>query len=254
MDITGSWSRPNMRAMSTGLVAALDALVDKSVERGAPGDSVALVAYYGRYAYTLTPWTDLGDATAVSAARDTWAALEVASRGGTPREYPEECVLAPDSPVGAESARDEFPTGGCYPHMPREYTDESGTDHTVGLTLAETQFMALDQGSRALVLVTDGVASALASTNGSHRVTLGYSETRWEEYQGPVPHTSSEINAETPALAQVMHDNLAVDTWALTLIAAPDWMDTFATGRGTTAQLGDAAEFEAALLGIVGEL
>lgn len=180
------------------------------------------------------------------------------SKGGTGREYPLECALNADSPAGVHSARNKFDApytvGGCYPDMPREYTDEPGTDHTTGLTVAGELHAAAPAGVHALVLLTDGVANGIAAANGLYRVELGYVEPRWDVYIGPAPHSTSEIEAETPALAAALYADHGVETWVVTSPVGGAWLDATATGRGTSITLADAGGFSAALAGIAGGL
>jgi hypothetical protein len=250
VDITGSWSRANFAAMRDGLVAALDA----AESRGVAGDKVALVSFHGRYAEVLAPWLALDDASAVADARVTWSALETASKGGVARPFPDECSLRADSPPGANSARNDFTTGGCYPDMPREYTDEAGTDHTTGLTLAGQLFAETPAAGGALILVTDGIPNGPSSASGQYRAERGYIETRWEEYQGPVPHTSSAIQAESPLISAALYADEGVESWVLSYIVDAPWLDAIATGRGTSQTTATAEELGAALPAVVAGL
>ncbi len=234
MDITGSWSQSNFANARAAAVAFLDVLETSFGEY----DMVGMSVFSGRYAWEYTPMRYLEDEATDAVARTAWGELNVASKGGTGRAFPLECSLNADSPTGRNSRRNKFAApyteGGCYPDMPREYTDEPGTDHTTGMTLAETMFeeQVDPTAFRAMVVLTDGRPNGLSAAHGRYRTELGYTETRWREYQGAVPHSTSAIKTESNLLTDAMYDDLGVNTWVVSFVADDAFMETMPKGIG----------------------
>lgn len=238
LDISTSWSQPYFGGVRDGMTELLDAMI----ARGVPGDRVALVVFSGRYADAMTTWTDTPDAEATVA--PVWSTLNVASRSGEGQPFPEECL---------QNTTDEFGNGGCYPQMPRSYSDEAGTDHSVGLTFA-SQWIADSpgEGEGAVVMVTDGIANGLLETNGETRGAEGYVETRWPEFMGPVPHTWFEIEDESVALTAEIQATSGYSTFVVSIGESAAFLDDLATGVGTHVAVADASGFGAALADVVG--
>lgn len=234
MDITGSWSQRNFANARAASLAFLDVLQTSYGEY----DMFGMAIFSGRYAWEYTPLRYLVDEQVDGVARSDWAALNVASKGGTRRPFPLECNLNADTPAGRNSARNRFsaphPVGGCYPAMPREYTDEPGTDHTTGITLARTMFdeQVDPTAFRAMVVLTDGIPNGLSAAHGRYRVQLGYNETRWREYRGPVPRTTAEVRTGSNLLTQQMYDDMRVNTWVVSFVADDAFMATMPKGLG----------------------
>lgn len=237
LDISTSWSQVRFDGVRVGLAALLDAVV----ARETPGDRVALVAFSGRYADGLTAWAEVaGDDGAIAA---SWASLNVASRSGVAQPFPEECQV---------STSDAFEDGGCYPAMPRSYTDEAGTDHSVGLALALDWITESPRdGVGAVVVITDGVANGLTESNGQARAADGYVETRWPEYVGGVPHSTADVEADSVALASEIWSGSGYSTWVVSLSQPAEYLDEMATGVGTHVDVADAEGFGPALAGVV---
>jgi Flp pilus assembly protein TadG len=241
MDITGSWSQTNFRNARDAALAFLDVL-----ESGyGDYDMFGMTIFSGRYAWEYTPMTYIADEVASGAVRAEWMKLNVASKGGTGQTWPAECVLKPNSPSGQGSARNVFtsPDGGCYPDMPREYTDEPGTDHTVGLLQAEQMFdeQVDPTAFRALVMLTDGIPNGLAASHGTYRNNLGYTESRWREELGVVPHTTAQVKAEANTLTQSMYTDSAVNTYVVSFVKDDPFMWTMPKGIGYYANTSDSA-------------
>lgn len=237
LDISTSWSQVDFDGVRVGLAALLDVLV----AREGPGDRVALVAFSGRYADGLSAWTELAGDDGVTAA--SWSRLNVASRSGVAQPFPAECQV---------STSDAFGDGGCYPAMPRSYTDEAGTDHSVGLA------MALDwitespgEGAGAVVVVTDGVANGLSESNGQARAAEGYVETRWPEYVGAVPHSTADVEADSVALTAEILSTTGYSTWVVSVAQPAAYLDAMATGDGEHVDVEDAAGLAVALPSVV---
>lgn len=246
MDITGSWhstpspqTQRDFRNARNAAVAFLDTLNASYGEY----DQIGMVVFTGRYAWEFTPFTLLENTTATAAARTQWNAMNVASKGGTPKTYPTVCAVKTGG-TGKSANANIFtsPTGGCYPNMPREYTDEPGTDHTTGITLARTMFEEeVDPTAfRAMVVLTDGAPNAITSTHGVYRGQLGYSETRWRQYLGPRPHTEAQIKSESNSLTQSMYNELGVNTWVISFRDDQSFMHTMPKGVGYYTRTSDS--------------
>jgi hypothetical protein len=242
MDITGSWSQTDFRNARAASVAFLDTLGSSYQEF----DMIGMSIFSGRYAWEYTPMRYFADEADDGAARTAWGRLNVASKGGVGKTYPNECALRNDTPVGKTSARNNFttsPAGGCYPAMPREYTDEAGTDHTTGITQARTMFeeQVDPTAFRAMVVLTDGKPNGPAAAHGLYRRQQSYTETRWREFQGTVPHSTAQIRSDSNALTQDMYDDLGVNTWVVSFVAHESFMGTMPKGIGYYANTSDSA-------------
>ncbi len=125
------------------------------------------------------------------------------------------------------------PLGGCYPNMPREYRDEPGTDHTTGMAMAWQMFdERTDPGAfRVQVVLTDGLPNGLGNPGGT-RGSQGYTEDRWREYAGPMPHSSSAIHNDSIAMTQAMWDESRIHTYVVSFVADHWFMDQMPQGQG----------------------
>ncbi len=223
MDITGSWSRRNFANARAASLAFLDVMKTSYGDE----DMIGMSIFTGRYAWEYSPLTTIAEEASGGVLSTAWARLAVASKSGTPRPYPSECSVN-------TSNNWVSPPGGCYPDMPREYTDEPGTDHTTGLRMAYNMFQANERAGdfRAMVVLTDGIPNGLSAGHGTIRRTTGYAETRWDEYQGPVPHTAYQIQTESNTLTQAMWDDLQVNTWVISFVQDGAFMATMPKGIG----------------------
>jgi len=251
MDITGSWLQPNFRNARLASLAFLDVLESSYSEY----DMVGMTIFSGRYAWEYTPLRYVEQEDSDNVARTAWGKLNVASKGGVGKTYPAECTLKADTPSGKNSARNNFATanpGGCYPAMPREYTDEPGTDHTTSLIQARTMFEREPDPTafRALVMLTDGIPNGLTATHGVYRGQLGFTETRWREYRGVVPHTTTQVKNQSNALTQSLYDDLGVNTWVVSFLQDDPFMATMPKGIGYYTKTSNSA----ALVGIFGDI
>jgi hypothetical protein len=240
MDITGSWhghngSQTDFLNARAAAIAFLDVL---ELSYG-PDDKFGMSIFTGRYAWEYSPMTLVSDEVGSGAERAKWELLNVASKS---------TLTAPVSPgLCPNDSSNNFGTGayivgGCFPDMPREYQDESGTDHTTGMSLAELMFEEQpDQSAfRAMVVLTDGVPNGLGAHN--QRAAAGYTEARWREYQGVVPHNTDDIRTESKALTETLYDDLGVNTWTVAFVKgepdgnpafdADDFLEEMPTGIG----------------------
>ena len=153
--------------------------------------------------------------------------------------------------------------GGCYPNMWREYLDEGGTDHTVGVEMAATMLKEqVDQGAyRAMVILTDGQpnttgASTQRSTAGraagsaqaaiddnNWNGDLAYVDPRWKPagsnppgtigryYMGPTRSTA-QVQTQTAARTAQLYSQDGVNTWIISFVQGGSWMDNVDQGDG----------------------
>lgn len=127
--------------------------------------------------------------------------------------------------------------GGCHPDMPREYSDEGGTDHTVGLNPAYDMLAedATLTSYRAVVLLTDGYATTIQAVPSS-AARAGTSPNQLAGYArgssgptGAAPPYSGNNYGETRWRTRALltgHDQSAIRTDAVSLT----------NGRGATLQ------------------
>lgn len=240
MDITGSWHEwhHNQEDFNYARTAAVNFLDQLTTTYGQT-DKIGMVVFTGRYAYEFTPFRLVATEASDHAARTSWSLLNVASKAGRSRPYPNVCQLnsAPNQNNFAS------PAGGCYPNMTREYTDEPGTDHTTGLEMARRMFDEEDRAAyyRAMVVLTDGQPNGLFAGNGDLRAAARYSETRWREYIGPVPHTTTQIKNDSVARSQALWDEMRVNTWVISFVQDDPFMPAMCHGDGYYSHTNDAS-------------
>lgn len=152
--------------------------------------------------------------------------------------------------------------GGCYPNMWREYIDESGTDHTVGVEMAATMLKEqTDQGAyRAMVILTDGqpngtgahtqraaagnpAGSAATAIAGGFNGDLAYVDPRWKPagsnppgtigryYMGPT-RTTAQIQTVTASRTASLYTQDGINTWIISFVDGGAWMDNVDQGDG----------------------
>lgn len=240
VDVTGSWHgwHNNQTDFNYARTAAVN-FMDQLTRSYGQTDKVGMVVFTGRYAWEYTPFRLLQTEVNDHLARTQWAALSVASKAGRRQTYPTVCTL------NSSPNQNNFnnPAGGCYPNMPREYTDEPGTDHTTGLQLARQMFDEEDRAAyyRAMVILTDGEPNGLAAGNGNLRVAARYQESRWREYRGPVPHSTTQIKNDSVATTQAMWNEMRVNTWVVSFVQDDPFMEAMCQGDGYYAHTNDAA-------------
>lgn len=255
MDVTGSWDQDNFYKARTAAVTFLDRI---HAVHGSD-DIIGMVTFFQRFGYEYTPFTNVEASASDNAlVRDKWAALNISSLAGeyqsawasqTSKHYA--CKVFGNKSNGAipwsywctsgtgcyqPSKRDNFttPSGGCFPNLPRYYSDEGGTDHTTGMSMAQTMFSERPDpiAYRAMVVLTDGEPVAYGSTSGSVRLSKGYSETRWREYKRTSAHTQAQIEADTVSLAESMYTAQNVNTWFISFVSYGAFMEDASKGDG----------------------
>jgi Flp pilus assembly protein TadG len=162
-------------------------------------------------------------------------------------------------------------SGGCYPHMPRGYSDEGGTQHDIGLRAVKQMFDTAPPrpgAYRAEVMLTDGEPNGSVKYNavsGMERSkvpyplassTTGFVEPRWDYYTGVATCTatsgfcvsSSTVDDRTIAVANDLWNNYRVHQWFVSFLKHENWFGnmgdptapTIARGHGYYALANDA--------------
>jgi hypothetical protein len=206
MDITGSFHAEIQHARDAA-IAFLAVLEDTHGE----DDMIGMSVFTYKFAWEWTPMFFIKDGADVAAAKAQWATLNVASK---------------------DVYGDNWATGGKYPQMPREYSDEPGTDHHVGMVLGRTMIdEQLDPFAyRAMIVLTDGDPNGL--NNSTKRDAAGYVESRWREYAGPTPHTQADIEVASVAEAVDAYADDDIHVWTVSFRATRDFLTDMPQGDG----------------------
>jgi hypothetical protein len=234
MDITNSWNHPDFHNARDAAVAFLDGIYNTA----GPDDEIGMVVFSGRWGWEFTPFTRIQDAKLPGGVRDSWAALETASKAGViePAHY-KHCITHGNNNFSS-------PPGGCFPDMPREYLDEYGTDHTVGMEMAATMFAEAPDPAvyRAIVLLTDGYPNPPGQ--GGARAAAGYVETRWRYYEGPYPHYVNDIRNDSVFVSADMWYLYETHTWVISFINHEDFMPAMVQGDGAYYNINSSAALQ----------
>ncbi len=220
LDITGSWHEDKFADAREAVLLALDMLAESS----SGVDEVGMTIFTNRYAWEYTPFTQLAIPGNPDAIRADWEVLNIASKAGVDADHYDgaDCQVYPHASHPGKNLNDfSDPPGGCYPDMPREYKDESGTDHSTGMYQAEDMFQNSMGGPvyRAMIVITDGKPNGLGASSGEQREADGYVEDRWTEFKGAAPRTTAEVRTESIKVAQDLNASLQVNTWMVSLVA-----------------------------------
>ena len=252
LDITGSWGEADFGDAREAVLVALDMLSESASDI----DSLGMTIFTNRYGWEYTPLVNIANGPTAAAVRADWEVLNIASKGGTDSDHFDgrDCRLK--WPV---AQRNDFtsPTGGCYPDMPREYTDEPGTDHSTGIILAQQMFeeaSSTGANDRAMIVVTDGRPNGLGGASGTIRAAEPYTEARWREYEGPVPRTGNQIRAASIDATSELWEDLRVHTWVVSLVSHDWMMPAMVQGDGYYTLTSDSNELAAILAQIVSEM
>lgn len=228
MDITNSWSPSDFSYARQAVTSLYDTLAATADET----DMIGMTVFTGRYAWEYTPMTYM-DQAELDDVRSDWSNMTTASKAGDASAYPWPKVC---KPYTSGSLKDNFEDteGGCYPDMPREYLDEYGTDHTVGLEQAALMFAEQPDVTafRAMIVITDGYPSGTNSNHGKARRAEGYEEARWREQLAEIPHSTSAIEAESVDLTAEMWEQQRVHTWVVSFVNDSNFMELMPRGQG----------------------
>lgn len=233
-DITGSF----WREIDEGAKAAV-AFLDIVEETHGEDDMVGLATYTNRFGNEWTPMFFLRDRAQYETERARWGTINVASKVTGSDPY-------------------DFSDGGRFPQMPREYSDEPGTDHHVGLVMATQMILEQDDpfAFRAFVLLTDGDPNTLGGLYDGigRRQIVGYTEERWREYRGPIPHTRSEIIAAARTVSDTAWDDHKIHQWVVSFRASHAYLRDMVHGEGQFYYTDNATELVPIFEEIAGSL
>lgn len=247
-DITNSWSQANFANARAASIAFLDTLKGSY----SPRDRVGMSIFTNRFGWEFTPLTDLEVEVSTDQVLNQWTGLRTASKAtdDAAGQGTDSCTPGSDPP-------NDFTTvpGGCYPNMPREYTDEPGTDHSTGLEMAWQMFNDSDgdERYRAVVVLTDGIPNGLGGASGTLRAAEGYTEP-WDEYQGPVPKTAQNIRDTAAIAAERIHDDFGADIYVVSFVANDAILEMMEQGNGYTTITSDTGELVSIFEGIANSL
>ncbi len=250
VDITGSWGEKDFAKARQASLLVLDRL---RATHG-PDDEIGMVLFSGRWGWEYTPLTRLSDSAAIAAVRTRWSKLNIASKAGKDTNPLDgaACKLHPTA------RKNDFsdPLGGCYPDMPREYTDESGTDHAVGLEMAKTMWLEGRGGGqyRAMLVLTDGKPGAIASGAGSLRAADGFVDTRWRNVVGPAPRSVDQVRTASIAASNAMWNDLRVHSWVVSLVAEDTMLTKMVQGDGWFLRTSNPADLGPLFEQVISEL
>jgi len=252
LDITGSWGEADFAEAREAVTGALTLLENSTSDL----DRINMVIFTNRYAWVYSEWSAVADPIVAQALRNDWNQLNIASKAGVDANPLDgvACVLNAARP-GSHGPNDfNDPVGGCYPPMPREYTDEPGTDHSTGILLAKQLFEEVPSGTnvsyRAMIVITDGRPNDLGAASGTIRASQGYTESRWREYLGPVPRSKDDIRAASIQATEDLWNDRAVHTWVVSLVADDPMMPAMVRGDGFYVRTDDPTQ----LAGILGDI
>ena len=215
MDITNSWSQSDFEKGRAGAVEIFDQLTATA----GPEDRIGMVVFTGQFGTEFTPLMLASDAVALGV-RDTWANMRTASK----------------------ASGNDFSSGGKYPQMPREYSDEYGTDHAIGLQMANQMFTEIGDSVayRAMVVLTDGQPNG----TGPHQLRFdeGYDETRWRSLFVGDRRSRDEVIAESVTWAKTARADNDAHIWCVSYKADAIWMEDVAQGEGTYVRAASSAD------------
>ncbi len=250
LDVTGSWGERDFRNARTAVLTAFDMIAQSASDV----DEVGMSIFTNRYAWEYTSFTNVAVPANAAAVRANWSLLNLASKAGRDTNHTDgnDCVL--NNAANANNFNN--PVGGCYPAMPREYTDESGTDHSTGMLLAKRMFENASGGAnyRAMIVLTDGRPNTLGATSGTIRRSQGYVEARWPEYLGPVPRSIPEVRTASVAASNSLWNDYKVNTWVVSLIEDDPMMPQMAHGDGYYVRTNSSTELARIFAQIVSEI
>lgn len=216
MDITNSWGFNAFEDARDGAVTIFDALTATAGDT----DRIGLVTFHGMFGTEYTPLMPVQQAVD-DGVRDVWGNMRTASRVGVPHDNG--CY------VGGPT---DFSVSECWPQMPREYKDETGTDHAIGIEMAARMFDEHPDPSvyRAMIVVTDGEPAGV----GKHelRNSLGHVEDRWRYVYTGERRQSNDVISESIAIADTVWQTQEVHTWVVSYRQNSDWMRDVVHGDG----------------------
>ena len=254
---------PLQDAFTLGLHTNWNALrtASKAGLRAANGDCRVFPYDYSRYTQSGTmPTNEFGITPPNTANNSSWP-QNYFKTSASPLANP------PRSPRTVQTA--VTVEGGCYPNMWREYIDESGTDHTVGLEMAAVMLKEqVDQGAyRAMVILTDGSPNGTGAHTQRTSLTaewigdVPYVDPRWKP-AGSVPpgtigrlimgpnRTTANIISTTQTRSAQLYTQDGINIWGISFVDSASWMNSVDQGDGYFIQTNSSS----ALVDIFGDI
>jgi hypothetical protein len=230
IDITGSWGERGFANVRLALRDALLGILDRQPR----ALQVGMVVFTNRFAWEYTPLTRV-DASTGPALGESWSRLNIASKAGVDADPRDGIACALHGGPRANDFSD--PAGGCYPNMPREYRDEPGTDHAVGLSMVSSMFALAPHRAenRRVILITDGQPNQIGASSGQTRLAQGYIETRWRQWVGPAPRTADDIRLAASSEADLLYEQHGADINAISAVVDDPILAGMARGEGEAA-------------------
>ncbi|MEO0602408.1 MAG: vWA domain-containing protein [Myxococcota bacterium] len=228
VDITNSWNINDFLNARDGVLAVFDQVTAAAGRN----DRIGAVVFYGKYGIEYTPLTLVSDAIDAGV-RDDWDLIRPAH-------------LEANCPNGPK----------CAPWMPKQYGDETGTDHAIGVQMATRMFAEFPDPAvyRAMIVVTDGApanvgahkqrgqagdlgteettSAALSQTGKVSSRAVERSESWRFEYTGDKARTVGEIQTDTVSIAQSAWDLAEVHNWMVSFKQDRQFMRDAAQGDG----------------------
>jgi hypothetical protein len=187
--------------------------VDVFGASAAPADKVAIIVTSGPFAWELVPLTSVGDASGLASVQADLQQLALASFAGTQISTND----GVDCTAASGPSEDDFssPSGGCYPEMPRRYSDEEGSDLSVALDLARAEFIAevTTPAVRSVAVFMYKPYSAVPSDAGAARAADSYAETRFTEVAGFVPNDVISLSSQAQTSSAALWSESRASLW-----------------------------------------
>lgn len=276
LDITTAWQQEAFAGARTGV---LDFLTARHQQYGAE-DRLGMVVYLDRYGWEYSPMTLIGDSAGNSSLlQDPWGLLNIGSLAGDYRvdwstgsylssKYLACNVYGTDNEGGDPNLGwcssggscyqpgniDDFtastPTGGCFVDMPRYYSDETGHDPGSGLRMADQMLQELSNPSAYKVMIVLNAGQAAGFSSAGQRAVEGFSEGRFREYNNPDPHSTIQIEDDTPTLVQSLAATSGVNVWFISYAQGATFMEASIAGDGWYVLTSDPADISTELQAI----
>lgn len=213
-----------------------------------PEDTVTLVLAASHLAWVWTEPTPVaGNAASLDA---SWESVILASRAGTQPSTTDgvDCTVH----TGAQTDDYTTPPGGCYPDMPRRYSDEVSLDLGNALALARSRLQSPPLTHRRGTLAVLGQPYGnLPTTVGEARALDGFVEGRFAEQASSVPAGSADLQDRAETAATSGWEDLGVDLWLLPVNTLEPQYDTLPQGRGWRLDVADPGSLAPALREVV---
>ena len=226
--------------------------------------TLSLVQFQGQYAWDTSPPRTMDDHVAQNARANEWATLSLSSYAG--RQHAGfnkwNCHRVLDDyyyPYSGYSwgwwtnniwndydadivGSVGFPVGGCHPDAWRRYTDEGGTDQSVGMERSATHLEACDDdlAYKAMVVLTDGRPEGTAISG--IRPAQSYNESRWNYIAAGETRSRDTVISRAHTIAENAFSNDEVNVWVVSVVMDVSDVSTVPRGDGYFVYTADSNE------------